>query len=283
MCVRVGYADRVHLTHRSSLGLLLLSMACGGGDRVSPSVDGGDQPAELDAGEPAPRADATPDQTAQMYAHTRDTLYAVDGASFDLIEIGSFGVPGGSAMNDLAITPDGQLFGVTGTKLFSIDPASGAATFVAPLTGSMNVGMTFLPDGSLLAADKDGEVRRVRPDSGAIVEVGAYGDGYGTAGDLVAVADGTMYTIADDGPDGESSDNVLLEIDPTTGAIVERIGSIGFAGVWGTAYAGGKVYAFTRTGDIIQIDPASGVGTLVRHHEGLSFYGAGVSPLVDVE
>jgi hypothetical protein len=144
--------------------------------------------------------------------------------------------------------------------------------------------MTFLPDGTLLAADKEGGVRRIDPSSGLVTELGAYGDGYGTAGDLVAVTDGTMYAIADDGPDGDEwDDNVLLAIDAATGAYQTAIGRLGFGGVFGVAYTGGRIYAFTREGGVIEVDRATGAGTLVRSHPDVDFYGAGVSPLVEVE
>jgi hypothetical protein len=258
---------------------------CGAdGGRVSDTADGG---ARAD-GRSGDSADGAPG-VASMFVHTADVLYTVASPDFDLVEIGPFGLAGNEAMNDLAVTPAGDLYGITGSKLYRIDAATGAATFAAEVDGTDNVAMTFLPDGSLLAADKPGAVRTIQPDTGTVAELGTYGDGYGTAGDLVAVADGTMFAIADQGPNGDHlENNLLLTIDPTTGSYLSLIGEIGFGHVFGVAYAGGKVYAFTRDGEIIEIDRTTGDGTLVRTHTDtlgapLGFYGAGVTPLVQVE
>jgi streptogramin lyase len=219
-----------------------------------------------------------------MYAHTGTTLYTVDSDSFDLDEIGTFDAPDGDAMNDLAITPRGEIYGIGATALYTIDGSTAHATLVAEVGGEHNVGMTFLPDGSLLAADKAGGVRRIDPETGEVEELGAYGHGYGTAGDLVAVADGTMYTIADRGREHDgAAEDILLRIDPETGESIERVGPIGHQSVFGTAYANGRVYAFTRGGEIVEIDPDTGEGSLVRVHEDVDFFGAGVSPLVEPE
>jgi outer membrane protein assembly factor BamB len=268
-------------TRTCLVALCSLVIACAE-DRVSPSADGSGGRPGPDAGE-LDRPDAAP-PPARMFAHSDEVLYAVDDVSFDLVEIGPFNLPGFEDMNDLAVTPDGLIFGLTANRLYRIDAATGAASFVAAVSGTSNVGMTFLPDGDLLAADKAGRVRRINAQTGAVTELGHYGGRYSTAGDLVAVADGTMYTIVDDGPNGnEWQNNALLKIDPATGAHRATVGAIGFNGVWGAAYANGNVYAFTSGGEIIEIDRTTGAGTLVRRHPGVAFYGAAVTPLVNVE
>ena len=113
--------------------------------------------------------------------------------------------------------------------------------------------------------------------------VGKFGGGYGTAGDLVAVSNGTMFAIAEDLEGEEGDSNVLVTIDPASGEVDEVIGPIGFADVFGCAYARGHVYAFTKGGDIIEVDRTTGAGSLKRSYAELTFWGAGVSPAVDVE
>ena len=60
-------------------------------------------------------------------------------------------------------------------------------------------------------------------------------------------------------------------------------GELGYGEVYGTSFANGKVYAFTSNGEVIEVDPATGNGTLVKTHADVSFWGAAVTPLVSVE
>ena len=105
------------------------------------------------------------------------------------------------------------------------------------------------------------------------------------AGDLVAVADGTMYGISDHGSTDAYTSNWLITINTTTGHYISAIGQIGYGTVFGVAYAGGHIYAFTgeTDGKLIEIDRATGAGTLKRTYPGISFWGAGVSPMVPVQ
>lgn len=256
--------------------------ACGPSDRSSETVAGVDGGGDGDGD--GDHADARRPQAAEMYVHSKDTLYVVDDQNFDLVPIGPLGMPDGEGLTDLAVTPDGSLYGISGKSLYEVSPITGAVTHIGMVPGELNVGLTFLPDGTLLATDKTGGVRRVDPADGSIVEVGAFGDPYATAGDLVAVADGTMYAISDQGPNGNEEDsNLLLVVDPVSGEAIDAIGQIGYGRVFGCAYAGGKIYAFTDTGDIIEIDRASGAGSLKRSFGDMSFWGAAVTPSVAVD
>jgi len=167
--------------------------------------------------------------------------------------------------------------------VFAIDSETGEASLTTEFDGGLNVGMTFLDSGELLVAEKDGTVRKVDPQSGDVMMVGKFGGGYGTAGDLVAVSDGTMFAIAEDLEGDEGDSNVLVTIDPASGEVDDVIGPLGFADVFGCAYARGHVYAFTKGGDIIEVDRTTGAGTLKRSYGELTFWGAGVSPTVEVE
>lgn len=261
----------------------MLAGACGPSDRNSPTVPavdgGGDDGDDGDSD-----SDARRPQVAEMYVHSRDTLYVVDDQDFDLVTVGPLDMPDGEGLTDLAVTPDGSLYGISGKSLYQVSPITGAATHIGMVPGELNVGLTFLPDGTLLATDKQGGVRRVDPETGGVQEVGAFGAPYATAGDLVAVADGTMYAISDQGPSGtEDESNLLLVVDPVSGEAIDAIGQIGYGRVFGCAYAGGKIYAFTDTGEIIEIDRASGNGSLKRAFADISFWGAAVTPSVEVD
>jgi outer membrane protein assembly factor BamB len=258
--------------------LLALVVACGGGDSDNGGVDSGI------AGQDAqPSADAAL-RAERMYVHTAQELYVIDDITFEVILIGEFNAPGGQNMTDLAVTPDERIFTVSSDKLYEVDPDTAQATYVADVAGTLNVGMTFLADGMLLATDKDGAVRSVNTLTGEVQEIGAFGGSYATAGDLVAVADGRMFAISDKGPNGnEDQSNVLLTIDPSTGEYIEAIGQIGFGRVFGCAVANNKVYAFTDEGNVIEIDPVTAQGTLVKSYPQLGFWGAGVTPRARIQ
>jgi outer membrane protein assembly factor BamB len=266
---------------RPAVAVLALSsaLACGSNDRESPSRPGADAAPDLDVADAAP-AVITP---TSMFVHSDTTLYAVDDQDFDLIHIGEFGLGEEDLVTDLAVTRDGDVYAISSDNVFAVDAETGHATLTTGFDGGLNVGMTFLDSGELLVAEKNGTVRRLDPDSGEVTMVGVFGGGYGTAGDLVAVSDGTMYAIAEDLDGADGDPNILVTIDPASGEVDQVIGPIGFADVFGCAYARGHVYAFTKGGDIIEVDRTTGAGTLKRSYPDLTFWGAGVSPAVEVE
>lgn len=263
-----------------AVATLLTTFACGASDRESPSRPGADAEPEDEE-----RADSAPPVVypTSMFVHSDTTLYAVDDQNFDLIHIGEFGLGEEDLITDLAVTPDGAVYAISSDNVFAIDSETGEASLTTEFDGGLNVGMTFLDSGELLVAEKDGTVRKVDPQSGDVMMVGVFGGDWGTAGDLVAVSDGTMFAIAEDLEGEEGDSNVLVTIDPSTGEVADVIGPLGFAEVFGCAYARGHVYAFTKGGDIIEVDRTTGAGTLKRSYAELTFWGAGVSPAVEVE
>jgi streptogramin lyase len=214
-----------------------------------------------------------------IYAHTAGALYTVDPASFALTMVGSFGTS--DEMTDLAVTPNNDIYTISKTSLYHVDPTSGAATQVMTGISSSNVALTFQKDGTLLAADQGGTVRVIDPVANMVTELGTYGSGYDTAGDLVAVSDGTLFGVSTKAPGVSGASNVLIKVD-TTNASATTVGSIGYTGVFGVAYTGGRVIAFTSSGQVIRIDPTTGAGTLVATDTNIDFYGAGTSPLVPI-
>jgi hypothetical protein len=228
----------------------------------------------------APLADGGPPvATFTVYVHTKDKLYSLDPATLNPVLVGAFAAP--DDITDLAVAPDGTIYVISQTQLFTASAVDGHVTLVSDLNGTAqdNVGLTTLPDGKLLATDEDGGVRRIDPVTGDVTEIGAFGNGLATAGDLVATADGTMYAISDKGPEGdENTNNWLITVNTANGKGT-MVGQIGYGKVFGAGFVDGKVLAFTANGQIVEIDPVSGEGTL-KKSTGLSFWGAGVSSLV---
>ncbi len=109
------------------------------------------------------------------------------------------------------------------------------------------------------------------------------------SGDLVGIGNGTLFgTALDTSSSGTSKNNILVTIDPSTGAIISQIGQTGFPELYGVAYAQGKVFGFTHdgTGRVVTIDLSTGVGTLYNTFKDpstntlISFAGAGVNSQV---
>ncbi len=222
-----------------------------------------------------------------IYAHSPTELFRIDPQTFELTVMGTFSVP--DRMTDLAVTPDGTIYTISYTMgtstLWQVEASSARCTRVVDITNSPNaVGMTFLPDNTLLVADKDGQVFRVDPRAGTATKIGEYGMMMSTAGDLVAVADGTMFGMSDKKPGGATAamSNILLRVNSGTGVGTPIGTGIGYGKVFGLAFVRGKVYAFTDAGEIVEIDHMTGTGRLVRTHAGKQFWGAGVTPLVTI-
>jgi hypothetical protein len=253
-----------------------------GADAAPASVDGGDPDGNfVDAGL-VPDGSGGGDAFA-VYVHSKDTLYTMDPTSFALTTVGTFDPPTADDITDLAVAADGTIFVISKTKLYTADAHDAHVTFVANLSSTPtagNVGLTFLPGGDLLATDKSGGIRSINTSTGVVHEIGTFSNGFRTAGDLVAVENGTMYAISDYGPGGVAtfSNNWLITVDPATGQTTP-IGQIGVSGVFGAAFINGKVMVFTKTGQIVEVDRTTGHGT-VKATTVIEFWGAGVSPLV---
>lgn len=225
-----------------------------------------------------------------VYVHSGQTLYTMNPTTYDVVEVGAFDVSTDAKddMTDLAVLPDGRIYTISRTSLYDVNPKTGKATLlmanVSTADGS-NVALTTLPDGTLLASDQKGEVRVIDPATKKVTVLGSYGSGFDTAGDLVSVADGTMFGIAKAGPGTRTDANALIKVDTSNGkaalvGTIETTGGTGFTGVFGVAYQGGNVIAFTKDGEIIKIDPDTGGAELVKTNPSVKFYGAGSNPLV---
>lgn len=214
----------------------------------------------------------------QMYAHSSTELFAIDPATLKLTSIGSFG-SGSPAINDLAVTPDGQIYGVSVNDLYRVDRKTAALTHVTKIQGTANVALTFEAGGTLLASDKGGMLRRIDPKTGQVTDVGHFGTGMSSSGDLVAIKDGTLYGVNDG--DGADKPNQLITVNPASGKAA-IVGSIGYHHVWGLAYWRGTVYGLTRDGQLLGINPKTGKGTLIETFS-YEFWGAAVTPLAPIE
>jgi hypothetical protein len=227
------------------LGLLLLS-ACD--DREPPPFTGigsGSGGSAADAGCPGVSNCCIPTSSQTIYANSPTALYVVDPVSWIPSLVGSFGVA--DPMTDLAVSPDNEIFTISLTSLYRIDPSSGSATKVLDLPGDpldppyFN-GLSALPDGTLLAVDIAGRIVGIDLVNQTTTSIGDYLRGFSSAGDLVAVDNGTVYGVSTTNEDGipVANDNVLITVDPKTGAAT-TVGYIGLGNVFGLGYYGGTL------------------------------------------
>jgi hypothetical protein len=235
-----------------------------------------------------------------VYAHADHVLYSIDLNAKSLVTVGPFKAPNvgtsEDTITDLAVGPDNTIYVVSKTNIYTASPTDGHVTLLGAIgtCGSDNVAMSLTTGGTLVLGDFKGAVCHVDTATNppTVTQVGTVGQGMALSGDLVAVADGTVYgtgyLIADGNTKGTGLNNVLVKLDPSTGAMLQQIGPTGFPKLFGVAFAAGEVFGFTHdgTGDVITIDPKTGKGTLFGSFKdpstnmGISFAGAGVNPMV---
>ncbi|MEO6951540.1 MAG: hypothetical protein ABI321_06995 [Polyangia bacterium] len=232
--------------------------------------------------------------TYVVYAHSDHVLYQIDLAAKQLTEVGPFKAPkvgtSEDVITDLAVAPTGTLYVVSKSTLYTADPSDGHVTSIGKLSacGSDTVALTTTPDGNLYAGDHQGAFCKIDLSASppTVLQVGTLGGGLALSGDLVAVGDGTMYGSADK-IGGSTKNDLLVTIDPSTGSVIKTIGSSGYPQLYGVAFAMGQVFGFTHdgSGDVVTIDPKTGVGTLFNSFNDssgkpISFAGAGVNSMV---
>jgi len=231
-----------------------------------------------------------------VYAHSDTVLYSIDLSAKTLVTVGPFNTPMSDVITDLAVGPDNTIYVVSKTNIYTASPIDGHVTLLGAIStcGSDNVAMSLTPDGKLLLGDFQGEICSVdtKTNPPTVTQLGMMGSGMALSGDMVAVADGTIYgtgyLISDGNSKGTGLNNVLVKLDPATGAMQSQLGATGFPKLFGVAFAMGEVFGFTHdgSGDVVTIDPATGKGTLFNSFKdpstnmGISFAGAGVNPMV---
>lgn len=285
------------------LGFALLLAACGAGR--SPFTPNPDAAVSIDlAVTPRPDGGPGPDPCSgelngcyTVYAHSDHVLYRLDLAKKLIVEIGPFKAPMVSGkedgITDLAVATDETVYVISKTNLYTADRGDGHVTLVSAVDacGGYAVALTFTPDGNLYAGDHKGAFCRIdigtRPPR--VIPLGMIGGGFGIAGDLVAVGDGTMYgTVYSLNDASTESNNTLVRIDPATGTIARTIGPTGFPRLFGVAFEEGQVFGFTYdgSGKVVTIDPKTGAATLFGTFtdpmtgKGIPFAGAGVNAKV---
>ncbi|GGB33383.1 hypothetical protein GCM10011316_01800 [Roseibium aquae] len=184
-------------------------------------------------------------KTSFYYTDDDGELHLISSDGSDTV-IGSTGV---GALTDIALDSSGNLYGITFSKLYVVDPDTGKATKISSSSfgTSMNA-LEFAPDGTLYAASTSGKLYTLDPATGKSTFIGQMD--YGSAGDL-AFAGGKLYLSASDGS--------IVEIDPGSGATLAVVAKLPVSNAFGlVGDPAGQIYAFTDGGKVFQIDPDTG-------------------------
>lgn len=256
-------------------------------------------PIELDAGADAggsgpsdagPRPDAGPRlDDVLIYAHSRDTLYTFSPYTETVAAIGPFRFADGSDgpfMLDLAVDAGGQVYTSSDASLYRVDPSTATITEVGAFglaRSEQLFALTFLvpgtiaPEETLIGATNEGVYYRIDLATARATRLGSYPDGWSSSGDLVSIEGlGTFATLRR----SDHPTDVLARIDFRAGGAsdVTVLGATGYTQLFGLGYWGRSLYGFSNRGELVEIDRATGAGTIATPDTGtMQFWGAGVT------
>ncbi|UJR81596.1 hypothetical protein [Sandaracinus amylolyticus] len=260
-----------------------------GGDPLPPfdagTFDGGST-TTTDSG---PRPDSGPQlSNVLIYAHSRDVLFTFSPYTNTVEEIGPFMLPGDdepTAIIDLAVNADGEVYVAGYDALFRVDPETAALTRVGDFDVDESFfALTFLGEGvirpveTLIGATNEGVYHEIDRSDASTQRLGQYPDGWISSGDIVSVGGRAFATLKD--PENLDAPDVLAEItfDASGRSTVRELGSTWFRQLFGLGSWGDSLYGFSNSGELVRLDPDSGSGTIVSIATGIdSYWGAGVT------
>jgi len=181
---------------------------------------------------------------------------------------GTFAEIGGDRnLTDVALSTNGQIFGINLNSLFSVDPLTGQSSRIGSLGSDEFVGLGFTTDNRLFAIKRtDANLYEVNPQTGQATAVINYGAGQVSSGDLVFDPwTQRLFLTAD--ANGASSD-VLVSVGLDGSAI--QLGETGFQDIFGLDLENGQLIGYTIGGDRISINRTSGQGTFLGEVPGVS-------------
>jgi hypothetical protein len=226
-----------------------------------------------------------PPTVAVVYPHSPSTLYTLNPKTDAISIVAPFNGDCSSSADcddviDLALDKDSNAYITSFNAFYKLDLTTAATTLIA--TGSYPNSLSFVPAGTLdptaeaLVGYFGSTYVRIDTTTGKVTDVGALSGGYSSSGDIVSVIGGGTYlTVV-----GNDCGDCLLQVDPTTGDIIQNYGSVNHAEVYGIAYWAGTVYGFDNAGVMFSITfPAGKLVTtdipFPSAPSGLEFWGAG--------
>ncbi len=239
-------------------------------DALACTVDRCDEVANACAFDPEPslcpishRCDLVRGCVARALAHDgAGVLSEIDLPEGTVNTIGRLPMP----LTDIALAPDGTLYGAVIGELHRVDYVAGTSTRVATVPGRF-VALDVAPDGRFYGAS-EGDVYLLDVTTGTATVVARLPLGFEASGD-VAFVEGELLATANRAP---FEDDMLVHV-PLDGSASELVGTIGRRCVWGLAPFGRLLYGLTCSGELLSIDPTTGAGTVLAT-PGSEFYGA---------
>lgn len=245
------------------------------GSTIGSGAAGG---SSMDAGTDGPEpAEST------IFANSKAVLYEVNPAAQKLVS--ALSLSGCEAeVIDIAINSSGVVYATTSGGLFTIDTASG--TCALKKSGEYPNSLAFFPKGVLdttkevLVGYRDSSYFRIDESTGEKALIGGLAEGLISGGDLIVTEQKRAYATVK----GNGCNDCLAEIDPANGSVLEYVGALGQADVFGLAYQKGILYGFSVTGLMFQVNLESAATEFIPLMNGqpdLSFLGA-AAPLPDL-
>jgi hypothetical protein len=108
--------------------------------------------------------------------------------------------------------------------------------------------------------------------TGVVTEIGP-STPYRSSGDCVVDKGQHVFMSSPDPDTHATTGDLFVLIDPLTAAPT-LVGAIGFPHVFGLSASFGFLFAVTKEGHVLQIDPGTGAGTLLFTKTGTQFFGA---------
>jgi PEP-CTERM motif len=181
------------------------------------------------------------DSNAQLWASASPT------GPFNLIG------PTGFQMTDIALTPNGTLYGVDYTSLYTISPATGASTWVGTITGASATlnALVSGPTGQLYAAGGSSLYTLSPTGAAAVIGTGPYD----SSGDLEYIS-GSLYLTS-----AFSDDLYRIPVASPNSPVF--VGSIGVPNIYGLAYVNNTLYGYTGNGTVLSIGTSDASSTIL--------------------
>lgn len=226
---------------------------------------------------------------------TKSALYTLTNSG-DAALLGEIKVGSQYLANVYDIAFNGQnLYAITGTKLYQIDPNPVGGVVQATLVGagfgggSIGNGYNALAvdpvTHDLYAANNDypGKFVKIDKTLGTATLLGDFGpkqDGnfINSVGDLAFSPAGILYAAVHWNNHGVNSR--LAMVDKATGnlSLVDPCHDLGFGEVDGLSFKDGILYGVTKDHEVIRIDTTTGVGELIKADNGYNMRGLTTAP-----
>jgi uncharacterized repeat protein (TIGR01451 family) len=181
----------------------------------------------------------------------------VDATSGNFVQIATSNLD----FYDIALSNSGQLFGITFSNLYKIDPNSGSASFIGNFGLGSSVGLNALEfaNNTLYAAADGANLYTINVNTGTANLVANLGSQFDSSGDLAFDAANNRFFATSTGTTSDSLFSISLTGQAT------KIGDIGFTNVFGLSFENGNLIGFTEDKKRITINSTTGTGTFDKN------------------